>query len=150
MSYGNGQRQNGGGYPERLGVNDLGGATVAVVHIDGAAIVNFGGSYLDKSNQKVAVTFAEFPGKQFVLNRTSYDLLVNRYGDHQATAFRGWEGKLVVLKVVDTNDPRTGNAVKSLWVADDRTWSAAFSEWSKGQAAPASSARKTAARRAGK
>lgn len=124
-----------GNYPARLTMADLGGATVAVSRITRARVVNFGGSYLDKSNQKVVLELDEWPGKDFVLNRTSYQLLVDRYGDHSANGFRGLEGKLVILKVTDTEDPNTGNQVKGLWIADNDTWKRAYSEWSKSLAA---------------
>lgn len=125
----------GGNYPARLTMADLGGATVAVSRITRARVVNFGGSYLDKSNQKVVLELDEWPGKDFVLNRTSYQLLVDRYGDHSSNGFRGLERKIVVLKVTDTEDPKTGNQVKGLWIADNDTWRRAYSEWSKSVAA---------------
>lgn len=147
---------NGGGnYPARLTVSDLGGATVAVSRVSSARVTNFGGNYLDKSNQKLVLQLDDFPGKDFVLNRTSYQLLVERYGDHSGNGYRGLEGKLVVLKVTDTEDPNTGNKVKGLWIADNDTWRRAYAEWSKSVAAAAEeeheerpAARKAPARKA--
>lgn len=122
-------------FPARLGLKDLNGADVAVVHIVSARIVNFGQNYLDDKNKKVALTFAEFPDREYILNATSYRLLVDRYGEQRASGFRGWEGKLVVLAATETDDPNTGNRVNSLWVADQQTWNEVYADYTRGNAA---------------
>lgn len=126
--------RSGGNYPARLGVHNLGGATVAVAHITDARIENFGGNYLDKSNQKVALTYAEFPGVQHVLNATSYRLLAARYGEPARGDYRAWVGKVVVLNVVDADNFREGTKVKSVWIADDQTWTKVYAQWSRASA----------------
>ena len=74
---------------------------------------------------KCVLTYKEFPGKQHILNKTSYkSLLTNlpKVKDKDGWAGDEWVGQRVPLVIVTTNDPRTHQSVEKVWVASLANW----------------------------
>lgn len=109
-------------FPDRFTVADLKDADTRVLTIESARRKSFGKNYLDGGDEKVVLTFKETDDKEYVLNATSYGLLVDRYGKD----YNAWIGQRCVLKRTQTNDPKTGAQVVSAWVARPRDWDVAI------------------------
>lgn len=109
---------NNSNFPERFNVIDLKDADTRVLTIESARRKSFGKNYLEGGDEKLVLTFKETGDKEYVLNATSYGLLVDRYGKDYNT----WLGQPCVLKRTQTTDPGTGNAVVAVWVAAPRVW----------------------------
>lgn len=105
----------------RLTVDDLGDMDAVSVTIDGARTQSFSNNYLSNDNQKVVLTFKEYGDAEYVLNATSFHRLADRYGRDYNT----WVGKPCVLVPAETDDPRTGAKVQSVWVASPMQWAEA-------------------------
>ncbi len=105
-------------FPDRFTVADLKDKDMVVLSIESARRKSFGRNYLDGGDEKLVLTFKETGDKEYVLNSTSYGLLVDRYGKD----YNAWIGQPCVLKRTQTNDPSNGSAVVSAWVARPRDW----------------------------
>lgn len=112
----------------RVTVDDLAEADTRVVTIETAKVVSFDNDYLSDSARKVVLTFKETGDKEFVVNATSFHLLVDRYGNDKAAGFAAWVGKSVVLTKVVTDNPQTGEKVAAVWVARPKDWDTAIRE----------------------
>jgi hypothetical protein len=113
---------NNSNFLDRFTVADLKDADTRVLTIESARRKSFGKNYLDGGDEKLVLNFKEVPDKEYVLNSTSYGLLVDRYGKDYNT----WLGQPCVLKRTETNDPSNGAKVVSAWVAAPRVWEIAI------------------------
>jgi hypothetical protein len=112
----------------RITVDDLAEVDPRVVTVATAKVVSFSKDYLDDSARKVVLTFKETGDKEFVVNATSFHLLVDRYGNDKASGFAAWVGKSVVLTKVETDNPQSGEKIAAVWVARPKEWDMAIRE----------------------
>jgi len=111
--------------PEDFGGKNAYRATIATLEWVNMATAE--DAELGNDDYKCVVTYEEFPGKQHILNKTSYKALVAKLPkvkDPDGFAGDEWVGARVALKVATTNDPRTGESVEKVWVASAKNWDA--------------------------
>jgi len=111
------------GTKPKLEPEDLGGKAAAIATIATADWVNMAPA--DQAEEgvedhKLVFTYEEFPGKQHVLNKTSYKVLRTKLPacEHESE----WIGARVPLVVANTTDVRTGGPVEKVWVASLKKW----------------------------
>lgn len=133
MPRANQQGRAGSGRPEnpynnqpRLEPEDLGGKSQAIFTIAKADWVNMAPAdeaEEGKTDHKLVLEYEEVPGKQHVLNKTSYRTLEAKLPtvkEHE----REWIGQRVPLVVANPTDPQTGETVKKVWVASKKKYDA--------------------------
>ena len=107
---------------------DLNGASHVLVTIEEMEEIT-----LDEQ-PKIVLRFEEFPEHNYFPNVTSIGHLINGISDETDD----WEGKVIPLEVVKTNNPTTKKATDALWVSAPEDWK------SLRNAAAKKSAKKTA------
>ncbi len=118
------------GNKPKLEVDDFGGKPAYIATIATLDWVNMApGEEAEKGvvDRKCVLTYREFPGKQHVLNKTSYKSLVQhlpKVRDAEGYAGDEWVGSRVALVVATTNDPSTRQQVEKVWVASSAKWDA--------------------------
>lgn len=111
---------------DRITVDELGDNDAIVCTISGARVQSFSNDYLKGGDEKVVLTFDEFGAAEYVLNATSFRALADRYTNDKENGFRAWLKKPCVLVRVETEDPRTGDKIESVWVARPADWDEAM------------------------
>ena len=117
--------ENPYGNKPKLEPEDLGGKAAAIATIATAEWVNMAPADQAEegaADHKCVFTYEEFPGKQHVLNKTSYKVLSAKLPkcEHESE----WIGSRVPLVVANTTDVRTGEPVEKVWIASLKKWDA--------------------------
>lgn len=129
-SSGSGFKGNPYGNKPKVEPDDFGGKTAYIATIASLEWVNMApGEEAEKGAEepKCVLTYKEFPGKQHILNKTSYKSLVAnlpKIRDKDGWAGDEWVGQRVPLVIVTTNDPRSHQSVEKVWVASLANWDA--------------------------
>lgn len=84
-----------------------------IATIEALRWANFSKDGEEDDAYKLVVIFAEWPGKEHVLNKTQYKQLVSVFGENEES----WIGKRVPLKPESVRDPSAGKQVRKVWVA---------------------------------
>ena len=116
----------------KLEPDDLDGKAQAIVTIATAEWVNMAPAEEaedGKADHKLVLTYEEFPGKQHVLNKTSYRVLAAKLPkcDHESA----WVGQRVPIIVANTTDVRTGEPVAKVWIAPLKKYDAIMAKDTK-------------------
>jgi hypothetical protein len=100
---------------DKLTCDDVNGKP-APLTIEAAELRDLAPAGSRREDNKIILTFREFPGKEYIANATSYKTLCMKLGDD----FNRWAGKVIVM--APTTNTFDGKAYEKLHVAAPERW----------------------------
>lgn len=121
------QRPSYGEMRDKITPDDVQGKP-APLTIDSAELRDLAPIGSRRADNKIVITFKEFPGKEYICNATSYKTLVQKYGEN----YERWKGQVIVM--APTTNTFEGRAYEKLHVAPPERWDKVMQEVNKRQA----------------
>lgn len=103
---------------EGLKAKDLGKANSGAFTVERVEEMDITDPRTEEVRKALAVHFEEFPDKPWWPNGTSIGIICDVYTENE----KKWIGKLIPIEKVKANNPQTGKAQESLWVAAADEW----------------------------